>query len=395
MPLVFVHGVANRMGDDYRAGVTTRDAMFRQFLLAGHRPVPGPSVRIRNPYWGDFGGRLAWNGASLPLEDFEALGSDDAPFLALHASALPEGRVDAANQAVLLVARRSLQDAVDLLWSASALVAGDEADALAALAVPARAYAVANPHPAWVTEVRNDDELVARLEREVAGFAGGAADTPEEPEDWEALGGFNPWQPVRRGVARLRGAVTNVVGQEAAERIRPAAIPSVANFLGDVFVYLRQQDGVARRIGDLVEGDLRAAAAEASPEDPLVVVAHSMGGNIAYDLLTSSAADVTVDLYVTVGTQVGFFEELKLFTSSRADMPGADPRRKVPRPPNIRRWINVFDYSDLLGFEVGSIVEGVDDFVYRTGSLFKAHSQYFLQPGFHERLAARVRGGPR
>jgi hypothetical protein len=396
MPLVFVHGVANRWGESYARGRDTRDAFFRRFLLRSL----GSRGSIRNPYWGDLGGRLRWNGASMPLEDFESLGAEDATLLSLQAAADPDGAVTQPAAALLTVARRSLPEAVDLLWAAAALGPAVPAEALAELGAAAYDYAEAHPRPAWLDDVRDDAQFLEALRHEVesAGAAGApapgqAAGAPDAVE-YESLGVADGWNAVTRAASALRGAAVSLVGRSLSDRVRPAAIPSVANFLGDVFVYLHQQEAVARPIAELVEGAFREAADERSDGDPFVVVAHSLGGIVSYDLLTSTAADLRVDLLITVGTQVGFFEELKLFTTSDAAIP-ADGRAKVPRPAAVRRWINVFDHSDLLGYAVGPVIDGVSDFAYRTGSLLKAHSAYFVQPGFHRRLAARaVEPGP-
>jgi hypothetical protein len=393
MPLVFVHGVSNRWSGEYERGVATRDAFFRRFLLREHQPSGSEPVSIRNPYWGGHGGRLRWGGASLPLEDFESLGSEDAAFVALQAAADPDGLVDSPSMALLTVARRSLAEAVDLAWSAAALAEAGEAEALAELGEHAVAYTQRHPRPAWIDEVRTDQELLTRLQQELVLTPGRRGEEPVEAAGYESLGLADGWNAVRRGASRLRAAATGLVGRSAAERIRPAAVPPLVSFLGDVFVYLHEQAAVARPIGEIVEADLRAAAEQRTDADPLVVVAHSMGGVITYDLLTSAAKDLRVDLLVTAGTQVGFFEELKLFSSSDPSIPDGDDAR-VPLPAAIRLWINIFDYNDLLGFQCSSIINGVSDFAYRTGSLLKAHSQYFLQPGFHERLARRVSGVP-
>ena len=393
MPLVFVHGVSNRWSEDYRRGVHTRDALFQRFLVSSFAPrmAGAAAMTIRNPYWGDHGARLHWRGASLPLETFESLGSEDATFVALQAAADPEGAVNRPAQALLTVARRSLPEAVDLLWSAAALSESGEAEALAELAAAACVLASREPSPAWLAEVRDDEEFLVRLQRELRDTQSvGQPLAPTDPTKYESLGLEDGWNALRHGASRLRVAATTLVGRSASDRIRPAAIPSIANFLGDVFLYLHEQEAVARPIGELVEAAFRAAADERADGDPLIVVAHSMGGIISYDLLTSTASDVPVDLLVTVGSQVGFFEELKLFKVSDRSIPGDDMRRKVPAPRSVRHWINIFDYSDLLGFAVGSIIDGVSDYAYGTGSLLKVHGTYFLQPGFHQRLALRA-----
>jgi hypothetical protein len=69
---------------------------------------------VENPFWGDLGGRLYWDGASLPREDFEALGASDAVLVELHAAVQSGDPVASADAAVLEVARRSLPDAIDL-----------------------------------------------------------------------------------------------------------------------------------------------------------------------------------------------------------------------------------------------------------------------------------------
>jgi hypothetical protein len=390
MPLVFVHGVSNRMSAEYRTGVANRDALFRAFLLAPYAQAARSRVDVHNPYWGDLGGALAWKGASIPLGEFEALGAEDTEYVALHASAAGAAPVTDADRTVLTLAReQTLVEAVDLLWAAAAMLPEDNAAVLASPAPRAIGYATANPSPGWLDEVNDDDALLSRLEREITAYTGVEVPTTGGGE-WESLGIANLWNELRKGAGRLRAAISNTIGRSASDRIRPAVLPGLAMFLGDVLQYLHEHQSDEPAIAELVAETIRIASASRSDDDPLVLVAHSMGGNITYDLLTSTLADIHVDLYVTVGTQVGLFEELKLFRSSDRSIPGSDLSRRVPRPTNVDRWINVFDYSDFLGYRVGSVIDGAEDLAYRTGSLLHAHSLYFVQPSFHERLARRV-----
>ena len=193
MPLVFVHGVSNRQGPKYDAGVKARDALFRRFLLGSHRRSDGREVPIVNPYWGDLGGRLRWNGASLPAgDDVEALGSQKETLVELYTSALADDDFESPDQAILQVARRSLSDAVDLLWVASVVsIDPDDEDSdpkgLAALGDSAYSYALANPTPPdWLHEMNDDEDLISRLSVEVESYASGTtADNGEaEADDW-------------------------------------------------------------------------------------------------------------------------------------------------------------------------------------------------------------------
>ena len=163
-----------------------------------------------------------------------------------------------------------------------------------------------------------------------------------------------------------------------------------ALFLGDVFFYLdrRGDRGHPGSIVDQVVQTLESAV-EAGP--PLVVVAHSMGGEIVYDVLSYYRPDIRVQMLVTVGSQVGLFEELCLLQAGKqAGCP--DGPARVAKLDNVEEWINVFDRNDLLGFATERIFEGAKDFDYSTGKgLFAAHSSYFTMPSFYRRLAERVK----
>ena len=163
-------------------------------------------------------------------------------------------------------------------------------------------------------------------------------------------------------------------------------------FLGDIFVYLQQRERlggnapIAKKVGD----ELERAAKGVSAEDPkLVIIAHSMGGNIIYDLLSSLRPDLSCDVLLTVGSQVGVFAELGLFESV---LPPSNPATdRVPQLANVGEWINVFDPNDVLGFAAAKIFNGVKDYRYSTGKgVFAAHSTYFIRPSFYDRLASRL-----
>jgi dienelactone hydrolase len=80
--------------------------------------------------------------------------------------------------------------------------------------------------------------------------------------------------------------------------------PIAALFVGDVFKYL-QNSG---KVGD--EGPIVKIVSDAfrnadeirrKTKEPLVILGHSMGGNIAYDILTHFPPDLQCDLFLTVG----------------------------------------------------------------------------------------------
>jgi hypothetical protein len=64
----------------------------------------------------------------------------------------------------------------------------------------------------------------------------------------------------------------------------------------------------------------------------------------------------------------------------------------VPRPKRAKRWLNIFDSTDFLGFGTRGVFSGVRDFRFETDALpIVSHSAYFDTPRFFARLRERVR----
>jgi hypothetical protein len=402
MPLVFVHGVNTRMSENYQRGVEARDALFRRFLLEAVVAAPQQAAII-SPYWGDDVAKFAWKLASVPMpeESLEALGGGMDPeltLLAANAAVIAPEQVE-PDSVLLETARRSLVDAVNLIWAAAAEhTEGSQAE-LTDLAARAVAYADAyeDDKPAWLyDEVGNDEEFVDRLQVEVESYSAGAG--PEiaagDAQDWEALGGIGEvWKRIHQGADKIRQAAVNVMGKKAYTAVRHALVPNVGTFLGDIFIYLSKR-GTPDAPGPIVKvvekGIDEARAALGGDDDKLIIVGHSLGGVVAYDVLTYFRPDVHADVFVTVGSQVALFEELKLFGISDTAVP-AEGRPLVPRPGNVDAWVNVFDYNDVLSYRTATVFDDVEDYPYATGEALHAHGAYFTQPIFHERLTARVR----
>jgi hypothetical protein len=285
------------------------------------------------------------------------------------------------------VARQSLADAIDLLWAAAAERAtAHEVDELGELASAAMDYAEGNPHPVWLHEVSDDRDFLAQLLSLIS---------VREDGDQETFGSSTR----RRAVGRLREAIGRIAsaapraastGLLAATRARTHR--SVSLFLGDILCYLRQRENhgahapIARIVADAIE-DAHRSRSDVDPR--VVVVAHSMGGNVVYDLLSHLRTDLRVDILATVGSQVGVFAELGLFPAVTA--PADHVAYRVPELPNLARWINVYDPNDVLAFVVGEIFAGAEDYRYSTGrGLLHSHSSYFVRPSFHRTLAHRL-----
>jgi hypothetical protein len=403
MSIVFVHGVNNRKEDpDYepRRLVTQR---FLERYLAGIT-LNGRSigeVRTRFPYWGDLATRFAWGMKSLPSRRIDALGAPGVedglrPLVAIVRDALDDPQ-RAEDQPLLSLARRAFGAAVDVVSELVILDApAAQHDAAARFIVTAQIYAQSQPKPAWVVPLTTDEQFVARLVQEVK-TADAAAPAPQ------ALGVLDPIaNTVAAGAAKLKQAtkaaannVLDLVGDFASTKVlgwtRNPLNATLGRFFGDVFVYMDSR-GTAAKPGPIPARILGECsnAITATPGEPLIVIGHSLGGVISFDLLSYFCPDIVVDLFVTVGSQVSQFEEMKLFRASDAHIPSASVP-KAPRPANIKHWINVLDEVDIFSYACAPVFEGVHDLEYDTHTyVIKAHGAYFLQARFYERLRARI-----
>ena len=382
MPLVFVHGVATRDGGDYEKSIARKRDLFSQIALRGL--AEGPTTAF--PYWGGWAANPRWKHASVPAGNYESFGSEDEVAVLVQEVA---GQV-ADDDPLLTFAHDDFPGAIDLLWS---LVPQDSwVPELGELGAKAIAYAETNPNPPWLSEVNNDQQFLTELQIKVDEWQ--PEDVVARPgEVWESFGAGGFWDRIKEAADRLIGLPGWAVSSLVVKATRAKLHATVAVFVGDVFVYLNKRDGEDNATGPIPSAVIKAlheAQNAVTEKDPyLVVVGHSMGGNILYDVLTHYDK-VKIDALVTVGSQVGLFEELKLFKESDSGSP-SKKQSLVLRPPNVSHWINVFDRRDILSFAGGKIFEGIDDYEYSTGEgLFGAHSSYFDKPSFHRRLNERL-----
>lgn len=396
MPLVFVHGVNVRADGSYYQDVNARNSLLRRFALNAIFADPR-AIEIFNPYWGQYGVKFAWNQASLPQSGIEELGpADELPLILLNQTQLDP--TPDAETVLLDVGRRSLEEATDLLWAVSSQqVNPTEAEALADLAVRTTDYVAHHPHPAWLDTVSNDRAFLRDLQQAVEDWQLQASDitlAAQNSGNWEALGFDDTWEQIKEGASRLKGAVSSLAGRTLVDVARPGLHRQVSRFMGDVLVYLQQRgskDNPGAIVREVLQTLEQASSQIHSGDDKLIVIAHSMGGNISYDILTHFRPDILVDVFVTVGSQVALLEEMKLFVDSDATQPVNYKTDRLSLPPNIKHWLNMFDYNDVFGFAAEGVFQGVQDFSYVTGrGVISAHTTYFIRPSLHRRLGERL-----
>ncbi|MCV2355406.1 hypothetical protein LNV09_14725 [Paucibacter sp. B2R-40] len=384
MPIVFVHGVNNRKSDEYRDNVVGRNEFLKEIVGPALGMSP-QTLSIENPYWGDDGAQFAWNMAVLPdaEESYEKFGAG--------------GNVEAFGRTVELIskssqisggvvdrARLNFAETVDLLYGAA--LAGvskpEDANDIAKSYLLAVEYVASKPDLSWLKDATDDNfaDLVNYYVNKNVGD--------------EHFGAGGLLGQLKEGLSRLVNAIPDVSTELVGRLARKKLNTTVTRFAGDAFVYLAKR-GEPGNEGPIVKAVLAglklANDAKNAKDDKLIVIAHSFGGEIMYDILTKYWPDLKVDCLITVGSQVGLFEEMKLYLASDKTIPSHYPDGKVPMPKNLARWLNVFDMNDVLSYRASPVFEGVQDFAYDTGySTLQAHGGYFLRPSFYVRLAARL-----
>ena len=376
--------------------------MSRNGAAAGYEPV----------YWGDLAAKFRWNLASRPKTQLIHMGGN-ASFAGLGAlreatSQTPldkTGDLVGSPGPVLGVAPTTDANGVgeplssvavdkrgdflaDLYLACRPAEPGDDpiADDPDIAAIADAAASVAEKWDRIVSEETTDDARAQRLIAEV--------DANLFPSDLVGMGGAADWitdagEMLRRAAVWPGDAVSTIFAET-----RPILNEFVAYFVGDVFTYLtnRGDEKDPGPIPSVVFPALRRAQArKKATGEPIVIVSHSMGGQLIYDALTYFADhdptlyDVEIDHWITCGSQVSLFAEMRLFLGQIE----APPPAKLPKPARVKLWTNFFDPNDLVGFVMTPVFDDVSDIEYNTGyGLALAHTGYLARPSFFESVAS-------
>jgi hypothetical protein len=170
----------------------------------------------------------------------------------------------------------------------------------------------------------------------------------------------------------------------------PFLIPHVASekmevHLRDLLRYERNKNGIADHIRRMLKVPLLAAA---GGKHPLLLIGHSMGSVIAYDVLWELSHErgnaAIVDLLLTMGSPLG-----QRFMQTRLN--GHDRSGRERYPNNIRRWKNLTAIGDLTAIDPWladdfaemvnlGLVESIDDEVllnfFRLNGELNVHAEY-------------------
>ncbi len=431
MPVIFIHGVNTRDNDDYRKNCAARDELLQRLvfepLAAKEERFKG--IEIVNPYWGNFGVSFSWDQESLPeVHVLEDLGAEEAgtPESDLEltetvralAGPRPRGSPQLENLGTYerqfkRAAEKDLTRFIEAVLSPLLLsemrltedsgVKPETEGVLQALLAIAAEDVASDPYiKAAVVAASSDDEVMDLLKEKIKErfeqLAQSELAAPREvtplDKQLEPLGpGWLEDLKDRVGELfdRAKDAPARVAGASALDLFRDGLHHNFSRFLGDVFVYLNERSDKANP-GPIVSTVLEAikTTSKHHPDEPLIIITHSMGGNILYDILTYYDTDLKVDIWVSVASQVGQFEEMKIFKASNRDV--YKPNKVTGLKPPLRYWLNVYDPLDSFGFKAAPIFADVDaDEEYLTGAgALKAHGEYFGRASFYQMVREHI-----
>jgi len=398
VPIVYLHGVAIRDQSD----VPTITSFLRQHVAPAISPDPTEADRVRvfTAFWGRDAVSFAWNHASLPLvKDPDLDSEEDMPSRAIR----------------LLKPRKSTKsgddpdDFTSLVWSLSAdqlssvlstalrqlELTGDEF-ASQATALDAAVRDMMPEGGASKVDAALLDRIATRAGQLFASIVRRESDGRGKSAVARSGVSLSPVTEMAKRALRSASGELSVLSTRIVLRWRPAIDAILTNFFGDVFVYLSKR-GDPNAPGAIITDflDVLLEAARTKPGEPLVVLSHSMGGQIVYDCITyyiprnAKYSKIKIDFWVTAGSQVGLFEEMKLFKLSD---PAIRAPKKVPLSrAHLGRWYNVWDPHDILSYTAEPIFAGVDDERFESNlPVHLAHFGYLASPAFYHRLGEKI-----
>lgn len=165
-------------------------------------------------------------------------------------------------------------------------------------------------------------------------------------------------------------------------------------FVGDALDYFTRR-GTPRQPGPIAARVLGALKKSwhlsRERDEPLVIVTHSMGGQLIYDALTSflpadpEVSDLRAAVWCAAASQVGPCKALGLFLDDQTGGGSA-----LDASPHLGYFWNVWSERDLLSFPAEGSVPGAHDTDFPLGGR-SPHMAYLQRPEFYRTLAARVR----
>ncbi len=397
MSIIFIHGVANRDSDQkLQKTRLIRKHMFEELVV---KPASQKvaSFKFVAPYWGDLGVSVPGNFKSLPRatyrESLSGTNEDTNSGLDYLIALYPQhSNVNKGERQSLGTAASGTTDQVlvipaqenpkELIWAfTSELIEDafslhtDPTAVVDAILKKAKSQCDSEEFLDSLRKCQSNKDVIEKLE--------GSYNAPPPVGG----GGRQSLGPAKDKATQLIDSSKKVLEKIGHLAARGLSIPFVniardqatttrrLIFVGDAIKYGTS----ARR--DVIDRVLEAVKPEIGADNPLILVTHSFGGIIGYELLKELEKD-SVALWVTVGSPLCFFIELGLF----------DDPLQCRKPESVKRWLNVYDPLDPISSMAEPIFPGqVTDILLKEGRfLNSAHGDYFVYPSFYEIITSEL-----
>ena len=171
--------------------------------------------------------------------------------------------------------------------------------------------------------------------------------------------------------------------------------PLATLFFGDVFEYLRRGQSTGEKLGPIAhlaaKGIQAAWQVAEKNNEPLVVATHSFG---------SAIFDAPLDLqrpqrYLRPTLGNGRAAQVSLFAEMAVYRKNAEPTAGfLLKPAKVQKWLNFYDQADLFSYQAQPVFgnEAVTDIRMPARiDILKAHSAYFTESFFYEKIADELR----
>jgi hypothetical protein len=331
LPLLVVHGIANRSHEDFLA------------QCAWLQVQVGERYKLIDVYWGDLGGISDGLMDSLPAIFPYGEDSDDFHGHLTRAHALVDGGTLAVQAITVRVTggmsaqggvqvrsdpQTDVQEAIRIAVEQSTFVKDlTDLDVLNAVGDLVAAVLAEQVHGGSFN-VRSDTfTLRANLASSVLGAV----------------------KAVMSAADAMIGKITGAVGGTLNQFVRGKLAGPIALTLGDVVGYHQNRQKIHERLFARLDSEAAGWGVEGKP---VHVMAHSLGGLLVLDAaLGACGRTLHIERLVTFGSQPAFFHIM----TPRNGLAPYRHAQPVTLPTSIARWINLWHPLDVLAFVTASV----------------------------------------
>jgi hypothetical protein len=383
MPTFLIHGIGQHNQAEFQTLFLDVRDRLRESVLRSHGYSVPEQVFVP-VFWGDWGPAAWYQGRELPAD---TPAPSAAPANAMDLAAAIQAKALSASAASTL---DTGLDALQIILSAPGPLQDllDELGISASELIHAAAQTFGQPH-------RSEGTVNILLVRALLQRSKRTRNITTRTEARQALQALlalflDQQQVMQKGLPIALTYPFWATMTMLVSHLRSSIMQVATSYVGDVMMYLARAAALRQFIHNTV-----MEACQQRPGEPLVIIAHSLGGVIAYDYAADPAfADrPPIDLLVTIGSQVALFAEYGLVQGATTPVElGPRTRRPIYKELYLcDQWLNFYDPADFLSFPIGRMFQGAakGDQINTSGKPFPAsHSAYWDNDQLYDAIAA-------